>query len=164
MEVLRSLASTGSTRRCRLPVFGLLLMLISGLLAMHVLSMSGPGAEHGSQAVVVQVDHAAAGLPAGMSAVDDPGDGTTDARMSAAAAEDGPECTDDCGTPMPNHSMLMMGCVLALLAGGLILLAPMLLGRLQISHSLAVRALPLVGTVLPRPRPPSLTVLSISRT
>ena len=60
--------------------------------------------------------------------------------------------------------MLMMGCVIALLIGLTFLIAPGLLSRGWLTQLLAVRALPLLGAVLPRPRPPSLIVLSISRT
>jgi len=58
----------------------------------------------------------------------------------------------------------MVGCVLALLAGVVLLLIPLVLEHSWRSLVLAIRSLPLAGTVLPRPRPPSLLVLSISRT
>jgi len=42
--------------------------------------------------------------------------------------------------------------------------APSLLGGSWTARLLAVRTVPTLGAVLPRPRPPSLVVLSISRT
>lgn len=163
MDALRSVMTGGSPRRRGLLVFGLLMMVIAGLFAMHVLSMSGPQG-HGSPIVAIQADHAAAeAMPeAAMSAAAP--DEMADASMSDGAAAGATHCGDGCGEPAPSHSMLMMGCVIALLIGLVLLIAPRLLGRGWLTRLLAVRALPLLGAVLPRARPPSLIVLSISRT
>ncbi len=163
MGALRSVMTGGSPRRPGLLVFGLLMMVIAGLFAMHVLSMSGPQG-HTSPTLTIETDHAAAEtLPdGGMSA--DVADEMAGASMSDAAAAGETHCGDGCGEPAPSHSMLMMGCVIALLIGMVLLIAPGLWGRGWLTRLLAVRALPLLGAVLPRPRPPSLIVLSISRT
>lgn len=60
--------------------------------------------------------------------------------------------------------MLMMACVLALLAATIVLLAPALLARLGTVLALLRLHGRNVLTALPHPRPPSLIVLSISRT
>ena len=163
MGALRSLMTGGSPRRRGLLLFGLLMMVIAGLFAMHVLSMSGPQG-HTSPTLTIETDHAAAEtLPdGGMSA--DVADEMAGASMSDAAAAGETHCGDGCGEPAPSHSMLMMGCVIALLIGMVLLIAPGLWGRGWLTRLLAVRALPLLGAVLQRPRPPSLIVLSISRT
>lgn len=162
MGALRSVMTGGSPRRRGLPVFGLLMMVIVGLFAMHVLSMSGPMG-HTSPTLTIETEHVAAnaGPDEAMSAP--VADETVGANMSDAAAAGETHC-EGCGEPAPSHSMLMMGCVIALLIGLILLLAPRLLGRGWLTRLLAVRALPLLGAVLPRARPPSLIVLSISRT
>jgi len=65
---------------------------------------------------------------------------------------------------MPDHSMLMMVCVLALLAAVIVLLAPTFRALLTyaVDRSRSHTRPLLAG--LPHPRPPSLLVLSISRT
>ena len=163
MGALRSVMTGGSPRRRGLLLFGLLMMVIAGLFAMHVLSMSGPQG-HTSPTLTIETDHAAAEtLPdGGMSA--DVADEMAGASMSDAAAAGETHCGDGCGEPAPSHSTLMMGCVIALLIGMVLLIAPGLWGRGWLTRLLAVRALPLLGAVLPPPRPPSLIVLSISRT
>ena len=57
-----------------------------------------------------------------------------------------------------------MACVLALLAATIVLLAPALLARLGTALALLRLHGRNVLTALPHPRPPSLIVLSISRT
>lgn len=162
MGALRSVMTGGSPRRPGLLVFGLLMMVIAGLFAMHVLSMSGPMG-HTYPTLTIETEHIAAnaGPDEAMSAP--VADETVGANMSDAAAAGETHC-EGCGEPAPSHSMLMMGCVIALLIGLILLLAPRLLGRGWLTRLLAVRALPLLGAVLPRARPPSLIVLSISRT
>ncbi len=162
MGALRSVMTGGSPRRRGLPVFGLLMMVIAGLFAMHVLSMSGPMG-HTSPTLTIETEHVAAnaGPDEAMSApVADEivGVNTSD------AAEAGETHCEGCAEPAPSHSMLMMGCVIALLIGLVLMLDPRLLGRGWLRRLLAVRSLPLLGAVLPRARPPSLIVLSISRT
>ncbi len=162
MGALRSLMTGGSPRRRGLLVFGLLMMVIAGLLAMHALSMSGPHG-HTSPALTIETDHAAEAMPDGTASAA-MADEMAGASMSDAAAAGETDCGGGCGEPSPSHSMLMMGCVIALLIGLTFLIAPGLLSRGWLTRLLAVRALPLLGAVLPRPRPPSLIVLSISRT
>ena len=162
MGALRSVMTGGSPRRRGLLLFGLLMMVIAGLFAMHVLSMSGPMG-HTYPTLTIETEHIAAnaGPDEAMSAP--VADETVGANMSDAAAAGETHC-EGCGEPAPSHSMLMMGCVIALLIGMVLLIAPGLWGRGWLTRLLAVRALPLLGAVLPRPRPPSLIVLSISRT
>ena len=148
MKMIRSLASTGSTTRRLVVMFGIAVALIAGLLAMHTLTA---GTTHLESAPAISSgavhDQAMAG-----------------AAVESAAVDTG-HCLDDCGASgnMPNHSMLMMVCVLALLAAVVIILAPALLARLSMSLGVVVLAAD-VPRALPRPRPPSLLVLSISRT
>lgn len=82
--------------------------------------------------------------------------------QTTAGAE---HCPGECDEPAhrPDHSMVMTACVLALLAAVTIVFAPALHTR---AATPMARAAQLLGTVraLPRPRPPSLLVLSISRT
>jgi len=90
---------------------------------------------------------------------------TGHAESPAISSADTGHCLGDCDAPgnMPNHSMPMMVCVLALLAAVIVVLAPALLARLSGSLGVVVPAAG-VPRALPRPRPPSLFVLSISRT
>ena len=60
--------------------------------------------------------------------------------------------------------MLTMVCALALLAAAIVLLAPVLLARLGVALALLRLHGRIVLAALPHPRPPSLLVLSISRT
>ncbi len=146
--MIRSLASTDSTARRLVLMFGIAVALIAGLLAMHTLT-----------AGITHLESA----PAMSSAA------VHDQAMAGPAVEgtavDTGDCLGDCGVSgnMPNHSMLMMVCVLALLAAVIIVLAPALLARLAMSLGVVVLAVD-VPRALPRPRPPSLLVLSISRT
>lgn len=157
MGALRS-ATGGSPRRRGLFVFSMLILVISGLLAMHALSVSGPHG-HTSPTITIEDDHPVAEtMPGGaMPTVMD------DERMSKAAVG-ATHCGDGCSEPTPSHSMLMTGCVIALLIGLILLIAPSLWRRGRLTRLLAVRALPLPVAALPRPRAPSLIVLSISRT
>lgn len=135
MSTIRSLLNTRSSGRRALVAFGGALLVIAGLLAMHTIGAGAVHAEAGVPVTVVMGDE----------------------------ADDAKHCPGDCAPgDAPDHSMLLMICALALLAAALVLLAPSLLGRRRIpSRSVllheAVRA-------LPWPQPPSLHVLSISRT
>ncbi len=153
MDALHSMMTNRSPRLRGLFVFGLLTMVIAGLFAMHVLSMSSLQG-HASPTIAAKAHHAAAvAMP--------------DEAMSGAVSNEavtGPHCDHGYGEPMPGHSILMMGCMFALLVGAILLLAPRLLGHEGLTRMLAVRALPALGTVLARAQPPSLIVLSISRT
>ena len=88
---------------------------------------------------------------------------TTPGMNSEAAAG---HCAGDCGGSggVPDHSMLTMVCALALLAAAIVLLAPVLLARLGVALALLRLHGRIVLAALPHPRPPSLLVLSISRT
>lgn len=146
MNTIRSLASTRSgAQRAFLTVMAAVALIV-GLLAMHTLSTGTAHAESRTSATIAEHDQ-----PAQM----------TDAR----GATDTGHCPGDCGGPgnMPDHSMLLMICALALLAAVIVVLAPTLLSGLGMSPRVAA---PLrdAARALPRPRPPSLLVLSISRT
>jgi hypothetical protein len=118
--------------------------LIVGLLAMHTLN--GDAESH----------HQATTATIGGAMVADASSG-----HSAPTTED---CTYDCAEPagMPAHDVLMVACVLALLVMLLVLVAPVTVGVWWPFRAL-LRGTPAVGSLAPR-RPPSLLVLSISRT
>ncbi len=146
MNTIRSLASTRSgAHRTFLTVMAAVALIV-GLLAMHTLSTGTAHAEPHTTVAIADHDQ-----PAQMA--------------DAGNATDTGHCPGDCGGPgnMPDHSMLLMICALALLAAVIVVLAPALLGGLGLNPG--VRA-PLrdAARALPRPRPPSLLVLSISRT
>lgn len=156
MNVIRSHARLTPGGRRLLLAAPIALAIITGLLSMHVLTGSHQPAlasEISAMSTHSQVGSAPAAAD--------------DTPMTAAAAEGaGGHCQDGCGSPAgkPDHSMLMMVCVLALLAAVIVLLAPT--SRALLTYAVArsrshTRTL-LVG--LPHPRPPSLLVLSISRT
>ena len=148
MKTIRSLANSGSTTRRLVFMLGIAVALIAGLLAMHTLTAGNAHLES-APAISSAADH--------------------DQAMAGPAVEgtaiDAGHCLGDCGAPgnMPNHSILMMVCVLALLAAVIIVLAPALLARLSMSLGVVVLVADM-PRALPRPRPPSLLVLSISRT
>nr|WP_276569148.1 DUF6153 family protein [Microbacterium lacticum] len=130
--------------------------IITGLLSMHILTGSHQPAlasETSAMSTHSQVGSAPAAAD--------------DTPMTAAATEGaGGHCQDGCGSPagMPDRSMLMMVCVLALLAAVIVLLAPT--SRALLTYAVA-RSRSHTRTLLagsPHPRPPSLLVLSISRT
>ena len=164
MNRMRVVQSPSGLRRL-LMTFATALLLIAGLLAMHTLTGT------------LTFGHEAAGVPAseGVGASYAPGSdmgsithpaGALDgaAVMGTGAAAD--HCSGDCGASggVPDHSMLMMVCVLALLAAAIVLLAPVLLARLGAALALLRLHGRTVLSALPHPRPPSLLVLSISRT
>ncbi len=111
-------------------------------------------------------DHEAigAGMSGGELRAADSDRHATGATAAPLAPAGDAHCPGSCEDPAPSHVMLMVGCVLALLAGFILLLIPLMLGYSWHSLVLAIRSLPLAGGVLPRPRPPSLIILSISRT
>lgn len=145
----RGLHSQPSLRTALL-LAGSVLMIIVGLLGMHTFSSEAAG--HGTTVGAhssTAVDHA---THAG---------GHTAA--TALSAESAP-CDDACMTGSPSgHSDMLSACILALLAGLLLLLRPLFAHRLSPPlRVLMSRLRPLVGTNLSRA--PSLTFLSISRT
>lgn len=132
------------------------LAIITGLLSMHILTGSHEPAvasEISAMSVHGQGDTA-------------PVTGGTTAMTATVEEGTGIHCPDGCDNPagMPDHSMLMMVCVLGLLAAVILLLAPNL--RALVARAVAsARSHPrILLAALPRPRPPSLLVLSISRT
>ncbi|AWR21960.1 DUF6153 family protein [Aurantimicrobium photophilum] len=155
----------GDARR-RLLAFGLLTLVLVGLFGMHVLSGSAGHGGHDtrSPAALIATDHEAAGADMGGSVVTAAGVHASSTMAAPDPAPGDAHCPGPCGDPDPGHVMLMVGCVLALLVAVVLLFAPLMLGYSWRSLVLAIRSLPPAGTVLPRPRPPSLRVLSISRT
>ena len=158
----------GDAPRRRLPIFGLLALVLVGLLGMHVLNFSSGHGGHDtrSPAALMASDHEAigAGMIGGELPAADSDRHATGATAAPLAPAGDAHCPGSCEDPAPSHVMLMVGCVLALLAGFILLLIPLMLGYSWHSLVLAIRSLPLAGGVLPRPRPPSLIILSISRT
>ena len=151
----------------RLRTIGLALLLILGLLGMHVLSGAAP--DHGAHPAMLAADPAAA---AGSAAVPGSTDGAVvplsggdeDAGVVQGASDHGLTGDDNLaagGLCAERPEGAMAACLLALLTGVLLLLLP---------FRPALGALPRRGLVCvaPRvlrvPRPPSLHVLSISRT
>ncbi|MCA0180444.1 MAG: DUF6153 family protein [Actinobacteria bacterium] len=130
--------------RLALALFAVPAILI-GLLAMHVLTTGNMAdtADH----------HSSVSLAA--AAVDE---------MAIAPSPDPSPVSDDCGgVCMPSHDMLGILCVLALLAGVILFaLHPALTGWPTLTRIL--RPLRLTVAALAPPNPPSLHVLSISRT
>lgn len=155
MNVIRSHARLTPGVRRLLLAAPIALAIITGLLSMHVLTGSHQPAL-ASETSAMSTHSQVGSAPA-----------ADDTPMTAAAAEGaGGHCQDGCGSPagMPDHSMLMMVCVLALLAAVIVLLAPTF--RALLTYAVA-RSRSLTRTLLaglPHPRPPSLLVLSISRT
>ena len=147
MKAIRSLADTDSLLHRALLTFAIALALISGLLAMHVL--------HAADSHVATE----------VSAIEDGASWTSDPRSAAAYTSQAAHCPDGCDTPAhaPEHLMLMVTCVLALLTAAAVLIPPVSLDR-----SIATRARTDAGLgvrrALAHPRPPSLLILSISRT
>lgn len=140
MEVVRVFTKMHASLRRSALLLGLLSAIIFGLLAMHSLSTSAAHNAHeaGASPTVTHVMH----------------------EESATLAVD----TQPSDAPTPDHSALMVSCVLALLAGTFMALAPLLTGASWRVRFLAFRSLTRTGKVLLRARAPSLIFLSISRT
>lgn len=127
---------------------GAVLMIIVGLLGMHTLSAEAAG--HGT----ASISHAAV-------ATEQPESGTTVALSGTST-----ECNALChANTEPGHGQMDMAtaCVLALLAGILLLAPPILLHRFGPLLWSTTSLWHLTSTSV-LPRPPSLVVLSISRT
>ncbi|GAA1989766.1 DUF6153 family protein [Microbacterium pumilum] len=119
--------------------------VIAGLLAMHTLS--GGDLSHG---------HSTASLAAVAS---------MDASMPSHAEGSAPAPHErGHGTPTEEHSMLAMACVLGFLITLLVLSIPLTVGRLKARELLPWHGIERAARTLARARPPSLLVLSISRT
>jgi hypothetical protein len=140
-----------SSVRTILTVVGAVLLVIIGLLGMHTFSAGSSG--H-SSTTHMNVSHEAAHPSHVMGA------------SHAATAVASTNCDDGCvaATHQPmSHDDMMMACVLALLAGFALLLPLARLTRTSVSLRRLSRQVELrIREVLPRP--PSLIVLSISRT
>ncbi|MCR8670233.1 DUF6153 family protein [Agrococcus sp. HG114] len=119
--------------------------VIVGLLGMHTLSSRGAGHDAPSSTAL----HPAA---------------AQEAPASRDVDEHPCDCQPVAPAPAPEHSMLLMACVLALLATLLVLHGPQLGGVLRATRRVGGRDVERARGTLARPRPPSLLVLSISRT
>lgn len=136
--------------RTALLLAGAVLMIIVGLLGMHTFSSEATG--HGTTVGAhssTAVDHA--------THVDGHIDASAGSALSAT-------CDDACVTGSTGgHSDMLSACILALLAGLLLLLRPLFAHRLSSPlRVLMSRLRPAAGATLSRA--PSLTFLSISRT
>jgi len=133
-------------------------LVIIGLVAMHTLA-SGLNAEH-RETPNTAAERSATSMENSTASMLDAATGVSPEAWAA-------HCAGDCDgrfSGMPNHSMLTVACALALLSVLVLLLAPMLLGRVGAALSLLRLHGHSVLAALPHPRPPSLIVLSISRT
>lgn len=148
----RTRISAGMSRLLLVPLATL--AIIAGLLAMHTFT----GAESASvQAATSARVHEQ--IPAA--------DGSPASASMAGTYEVHPAfCVGSCESPMgmPDHSVLMMICVLALLTAVITLLAPPLISLFASVFLPPWKRGRTVLFALPHPRPPSLVVLSISRT
>ena len=122
--------------------------ILAGLLAMHVLTTAN--VSHASPASASQTDNHAA-TPAHQSAPT----GTLVAHHH--------EATGCEGTCPPEHDMLGMACILALLMTALLLLVHLTLLRWVSPRNLTNSIMARIAALAP-PQPPSLLFLSISRT
>ncbi|MEN2740413.1 DUF6153 family protein [Microbacterium sp. X-17] len=141
MRRIRALTGTRSRAHGLLLTFAMAVAVIAGLLAMHTMTAASAPSAHAAAAV-----HAA---------------------MGEAPAPDPAPASDDCGGDCSHggasdHSMLLTMCVLALVAAVVVLIAPGLMRRAAAPPATLARRMP--AHALPWPRPPSLLVLSISRT
>ncbi|WP_405219106.1 DUF6153 family protein [Agrococcus sp. Ld7] len=132
----------GIPLRALLLLSTLVVLLIVGLLGMHALAGS-TGGHTPSVAAHSGGTH-----------------GSTS--VEAAAAHADPECAQACAAPL-GHEHAAVACVLALLAGLLLLTPPRSIARAWLPTVSAITALAAGWTQVPSPTP-SLIQLSISRT
>jgi hypothetical protein len=144
MKVIRSLTSALSSMHRIFFTLGFAGALIAGLLAMHTLSA---GDTHVDSTQSVSASH-----------------GQYSPAIDRATFDEA-QCAGDCGAPgpMPHHSTLLIACALAVLTVVIVVFAPAQLARLRTSLSLEVFGRDAAHALL-HARPPSLLVLSISRT
>ena len=144
MKSILSAVRASPHGRVVLALFAVPAILI-GLLAMHVL-VAGNMTETATHQSSVSVAATASG------------------DMTMAPNPETGALADECGgICMPSHDMLGMMCVLALLAGAIFFALQLLLsGRPDLRATL--KPLQLTAAALAPPTPPSLHVLSISRT
>jgi len=134
-------------RRVMIALFAVPAILV-GLLAMHVLTTTGMSNSPTSSGAMA-AHHLTTGT-------------LTD--ESVATSPGMPVPTEDCGGLCgPSHDMLGMICVLALLAAVILLSLHLVLIRWEQLRRF-VHALPAKAAALAPPAPPSLHILSISRT
>lgn len=158
---MRQLVHRARDRPSVRPLFFLgaaVLMIIVGLLGMHTLS-AGPSG-HGSMAMGQHLSMTAeqAAMPGDASPHADAFAAHSVAPMAGAAVSG---AVDEAASGP--HDGTMLACVLALLAGLLLLIAPALhRGVLLLASPRLAR--PFLAVTSVRPRPPSLVFLSISRT
>ncbi|PZU46114.1 MAG: hypothetical protein DI566_08100 [Microbacterium sp.] len=159
MNHIRALVHARSGLHRLLLTFTTALLLIAGLLAMHTLTGTLSGGHADTTATAFESAHVDVGTDVSAVTATE----TTPGMKSEAAVG---HCAGDCGGSggVPDHSMLTMVCALALLAAAIVLLAPVLLARLGVALALLRLHGRSVLAALPHPRPPSLLVLSISRT
>lgn len=154
VTLLTHLRSSPS-RRLVIALFAVPTILL-GLLAMHVLANGGMSQASASLTSITQTsDGASAQSP--------------ESSMAFSVGSDRPSPADDCGGgcgpshDMPSHEMLGMICVLALLISVLLLMPPLILSRWDQLQRALLAQITKAAAVAP-PTPPSLHVLSISRT
>ncbi len=148
-------------RLCRSPARRLVVALLAipailiGLLAMHVLTTGGMG-EPGAAAASV-THHATEAAPNSADSTDLATGAVSAPALAPLPAED---CHGLCG---PSHAMLGMACVLALLVTLVLFTLHLVLAGWQPLRRV-ISALIANAAALAPPLPPSLHVLSISRT
>jgi Family of unknown function (DUF6153) len=149
MNAIRSLMTARWTTHRVVFMVGLAVALILGMLAMHTSLAPGGGHGHSVISASATTDH-----------------GQTEPGITmGASAIDAPPCADDgCGTSgMPDHSMLLMMCAMALLVVVIAVVSAALITQSDTSRTMSA-LLRQPTRAIPSPRPPSLLVLSISRT
>ncbi|MCM3655990.1 DUF6153 family protein [Agromyces mediolanus] len=163
MNHIRTLVHAPSGLHRLLLTFATALLLIAGLLAMHTLTGTLTSGHADTPAAASEAAHAAPDSDLGGTVATG---SMLENTIGTGTEASGGHCEGDCDSSggMPDHSMLMMACLLALLAATIVLLAPALLARLGTVLALLRLHGRNVLTALPHPRPPSLIVLSISRT
>lgn len=178
MRAARSSQLVDPARRALLLLAATTVLLIAGLLGMHSLSGTGSshaaGLEHGGAVLAVgdasPASHGSHDAPLAHGSHDAPlALGSHDASASPGSHSAAAHCDDGCAAAAPGHVPDSPGhagiaaCVLALLAGLILLLPPASSARA--GASMIVRW-PATAATAARPSapPPSLTLLSISRT
>lgn len=155
MQPLQLSLSGPTSLRPLLIVLSAVLMVIIGLLGMHTFSTGST--VHGANTE----SHGTASLS------DIAISGHADVGMLSSAKANSGSCDDNCqaSTPQPlQHTDVMMACALALIVGFIFLLPIAAMYRTRMSQGLFSFVSNSTRSISPLPRPPSLIVLSISRT
>lgn len=155
MRRLQRSTSDPSSARPLIVVLSAVLMVIIGLLGMHTLSAGSTshGTSTGSHGTASLLDASASGH--------------VDADKRGSVEVYSRTCDDNCqsSTPQPlHHTDVMMACALALLVGFSFLLPIAAMYRTRMSQGQLSFVSNQLRHLSPLPRPPSLIVLSISRT